>query len=205
MSRFVRFHSCFTLMKKFLLAPALAALAMFILGFLYWGLPVSPAYNTVSRVADDDAAAQALAQIFPSTGVYLVPGVHLDPAQLTPLIERGPSAQVSFVKEGHNPTDPTGFIKGYLQYFAIALGLMIMLVRATPSFKCFSCRIRFATAVGLIGALFELTDAIWGRHPLGYHLAVGLYIVLECMLAGIVLARFTMTPVVSAPAAARGP
>lgn len=186
-------------MKKFVLAPVLAALAMFILGFLYWGLPMSPAYKAVSRVADDAAAAQALAQIFPATGVYLVPGIHLDPAQLTPLIERGPTAQISFVKEGHSPTDPTGFIKGYLHYFVIALALMIMLDRATPSFKCFTCRIKFATAVGLIGALFELTDAIWSRHPLGYHLVVGIYIVLECALAGLVLAKFTMSPAAPKP------
>lgn len=181
-------------MKKFLLAPALAALAMFLLGFLYWGLPASPAYNSISRVADDAAAAQALSQIFPETGVYLVPNIRLEQTQLMELIARGPAAQVAFIKEGHDPMDPTVFLKGYLHYFVIALALMIMLVRATPSFKCFSCRIRFAAAIGLIGALFQLTDAIWSHHPMGYHLVVALYIFVECALAGLVLAKFTMTP-----------
>jgi hypothetical protein len=186
-------------MKKFLLAPALAALAMFVFGFLYWGLPNSPAYKTLSQVADDDAAAHALANIFPATGIYFIPGMHVEEARMTELIQRGPTAQVVFVKEGNNPMDPMMFIKGYLQYFVIALALMIMLVRGTPSFKCFSCRVRFAAAVGLIGALFEFTDAIWARHPLGYHLVAALYIVLECALAGLVLAKFTMTPAAPAP------
>jgi hypothetical protein len=185
-------------MKKFVLAPALAALAMFVLGFLYWGLPMSPAYKSISRVADDAAAAQALGQIFPATGIYLVPGMHVEETKLMELIQRGPAAQVAFVKEGGDPMDPAMFIKGYIHYFVIALVLMMMLARATPSFKCFTCRVKFAAAVGLVGALFQLTDSIWSRHPLGYHLMVGLYIFLECAVAGLVLAKFTMTPANSA-------
>jgi hypothetical protein len=188
-------------MKKFILAPALAALAMFFLGFLYWGLPASPAYKAFGQLADDDAAAQALGKIFPGTGTYIVPGIYLDQTKLTELNRRGPSAQVVFIKEGHNPTDPAMFIKGYLHYFVVALLLMFMLEAAKPSFKAFSCRVKFSAAIGLIGGvLWHFSDPIWGHHPLPYHLVGLIYMVLEFMLAGLVLAKFTLTPAVPAPA-----
>lgn len=191
-------------MKKYVLAPALAALAMFLLGFLYWGLPMSPAYKSIRHVADDDAAAQALGRIFPETGIYLVPGIHLEPTRLTELMQRGPTAEVVFVKEGRNPMAASTFLLGYIHYFVLALLLMIMLANATPSFHCFTCRIRFAAAVGLVAAVFEFTDVIWTHHPLGYHLAVALYILLQATVAGLVLARFTMTSTAEpAPAAPR--
>jgi hypothetical protein len=179
-------------MKKFVLAPALAALAMFFLGFLYWGLPMSPAYKTMSRVADDDAAAVALARLFPETGVYHVPGLHVEATKLTALMKRGPTAEVTFMKEGHDPGSPVMFLKGYVHYFVIALLLMIMLLKAVPSFTGFNSRVKFTAAVGLVAAAFELTDTIWGNHPVGYHVAVGIYIFLECTVAGLVLAKFTL-------------
>lgn len=187
-------------MKKFVLAPALAALAMFFLGFLYWGLPASPAYKAFGKVADDDAAAQALGRIFPATGTYMVPGIHLEQNKLTELYRRGPSAEVVFIKEGHDPTNPTMFIKGYLHYFVVALLLLMMLEGAKPSFKCFSCRVKFSAAVGLVGGvLWHFSDPIWGNHPLPYHLVGLLYMVLEFAVAGLVLAKFTMTPAPGIP------
>jgi len=152
-------------------------------------------YQTMSRVTDDDAAAQALAKIFPETGVYHVPDIRVEEAKLMTLMRRGPMAEVAFVKEGHDPQSPVMFIKGYVHYFVLAMMRMFMLVKATPGLKHFSCRVKLTASVGLVAATFELTDTIWGNHAIGYHVAVGLYILLECVVAGLVLAKFTMTPV----------
>lgn len=62
-------------MKKFVLAPALAALAMFVVSAIYWMSPFP--YQTLTPVGDN-AAAAALGKIFPATGTYLVPEPETD-------------------------------------------------------------------------------------------------------------------------------
>ena len=64
-------------MKNNLLAPALAALAMFILGSIFW-MNLLPC-KVISTTADDRVAAAALDAVIPETGLYLVPSPHIDP------------------------------------------------------------------------------------------------------------------------------
>lgn len=178
-------------MKKYVLAPALAALAMFVVGALFWMSPFP--YKTVTPAADDSAAGLALAAIFPATGTYLVPGPGNDEKVTAELSRRGPSATVHYIKEGQEPVDPAVFAKGYAHYFIVALLLMVMLTKATPLFHSFLCRVQFSAAVGALGALLiTLSDPIWWHHPWGWHLMMGLYAVLEFAVAGLVLAKFTM-------------
>lgn len=47
-------------MKKFVLAPVLAALAMFVWGFIYWGAPHHLPYKGLGTVADESATALAV-------------------------------------------------------------------------------------------------------------------------------------------------
>ena len=59
-------------MKRLLLGAVIGSVAMFLWGFLFWG--VLPFGNQAIAGADDSAAAQqALAAVFAETGTYLVP------------------------------------------------------------------------------------------------------------------------------------
>ena len=177
-------------MKKYVLAPALAALAMFVFGAIFWMSPLP--YKALGRVTDDTAAADALAKIFPETGTYLIPGAYVDPKVMTALYERGPSAMIYFIKEGHPAMNPAVLIKGYLHYFVVALLLMMLLEKSAKAFTSYSCRVKSCTMVGVIAAVFlALGDTIWWYHPLGWHLMSALYYVLAFVLAGLVLAKFS--------------
>ena len=52
------------MIRKFLIAPALSALAMFIFGALFWTSPLP--YRTLTPVGDNAAAAAALQAAVPS-------------------------------------------------------------------------------------------------------------------------------------------
>ena len=60
-------------MKNNLLAPALAALAMFIFGSIFWMCPFP--YKVISGTADDRASAAALDAIFPEPAYILFPAL----------------------------------------------------------------------------------------------------------------------------------
>jgi hypothetical protein len=176
-------------MKKFVLGPALAALAMFVFGAIYWMSPIP--YKVLNTTADDDAAGLALAKIFPETGTYLVPGPKLDEKKMAELYKRGPSAQVQFVKEGHEGMEPTTLIKGYVHYFVVSLLLAILLVKAEPAFKSYSGRVKFSALVGIVGsALIDYSDPIWWHHPWAWHVVCSVYAVLAFLISGLVLAAF---------------
>lgn len=177
-------------MKKFVVAPALAALAMFVLGAAFWMSPFP--YRALTPVADNSAAGLALAQLFPTTGTYLIPGPEIkDQALLTELYRRGPSAEVQFIKEGHNPMEAGVFVRGYVHYFFVALLLAVLLDRVRIVRTGYGARVRFVTLVGVIAAVFVcFSDAIWWHHPWGWHLMSALYTMLAFLAAGLVLARF---------------
>jgi len=176
-------------MKKFVLAPALAALAMFIFGFLYWGVTTLP-YRVLGSTGDDSAAALALGKVFPATGTYLVPGPNTPEPLRGNLVKRGPFAVVHFVKEGTNELAPAALAQGYAHEFVLCFILAIMLSKAAPTFQAFSCRVRFSAMVGLVAATCGLGNVVWWHHALSWELVQGVYDVGAFVIAGAVLGIF---------------
>ena len=107
-------------MKKYVFAPALAALAMFFWGFLYWGVLNLP-YKSLGTVDDESATALALGKLFPASGAYLLPSPRSGEAKAEELMKRGPIAQVFIVKEGMAPVDPAVLIRGFIHNLVIAI------------------------------------------------------------------------------------
>jgi hypothetical protein len=182
-------------MKRFLLAPALSApalsaLAMFVLGAAFWMSPFP--YRALTPVADNVNAAALLGQIFPRTGVYMVPGPEIkDQKLLEELWQRGPSAKVDFIREGHPVMEPAVFLRGYLHYFVVSFLLATLLSGVVSSLPTYGGRVRFCALVGLAGAvLITLSDPIWWHHPWAWNLVNCLYAFLAFLAGGLVLARF---------------
>jgi hypothetical protein len=186
-------------MKKFLLTPALAALAMFVFGAIYWMSPFP--YKALGRVTDDAAAGQALAKIFPATGAYLVPGPHLDAAKAEELMKRGPIAEVHYVATGMPMMDPLLMAKGYVHEFVLCLLLVMLLEKCAPLFQGWTCRLKFTAMLGLMIALYDYSSAIWWHHSVAWVTMRALYDFLAFVVAGLVLGKM-LTPKVAAPAAA---
>jgi hypothetical protein len=176
-------------MKNYVIAPALAALAMFVFGAIFWMSPFP--YKVLRQTTDDPVALAMLGPLFPVTGTYLVPGPHLDRETMTELTQTGPSVLVQFVAEGHAEMEPGVFVKGYIHYFVVALLLAILLQKIAPVLKGYTCCIVTCAWVGLLGGLLlECNDPIWWHHPWAWHLVNLLYGVLAFAVAGLVLGRF---------------
>ncbi|MEO5958345.1 MAG: hypothetical protein ABIZ49_13835 [Opitutaceae bacterium] len=186
-------------MKKFLLAPALAALAMFVFGAVFWMSPLP--YKVLRPLADDGAAAEALAKIFPGTGAYFVPGMYLPPEKHEELAKRGPVAEVHFVKEGMPPMDPLQLLKGYLHEFGICLVLVFMLDASGQAFRGFGSRVRFCGTIGLLIALYDYGQSVWWHHAVSWVTMQAVYDFIAFFIAGLVLGKL-LTPKRISPTAA---
>ncbi len=181
-------------MKKFVLGPLLAALAAFILGFIWWGLPPQLAYKTLGSVPDPSASALAIGQLFPASGAYLLPSPLDGEETMKALAARGPSIEVHIRKEPFTGADMGKTMAfGFLHLFVISLVLSIMLCGLAGVFKRWTCRVRFCAGIGLLVMLCDLGQVIWWKHALGWTLAIATYDFLMFVVIGLVLAKF-VTP-----------
>lgn len=188
-------------MKKFVLGPALAALATFFLGFIYWGLPPHLAYKALGSVPDVSATALALGKMFPATGTYLLPSPLDGDTKMNELAARGPSVEVHILKEPFTNADMgKTMAMGYVHMFLVSLLVAMILSSLAKAFECWTCRVRFCAALGLLVGTCDFGNAIWWHHTLGWTAAQAIYDFLTYLTIGLVLAKF-VTPRPAAPAA----
>ena len=188
-------------MKKFLLAPALAALAIFVWGFIYWGLPHYLPYKSLGQVTDDSATALAIGKMFPASGAYLIPSPRLGEAKMGELALRGPTVEVHISKEPIRSADQARRMAfGFVHLFVICLLLTFILSKFEKAFETWMCRVMFCVTLGVLAGIYEFSQVIWWHHSLGWTLIHAVYVFTEYVIAGLVLAKF-FTPKDAAPAA----
>jgi hypothetical protein len=181
-------------MKKFVLAPFLAALAMFTWGFVYWGAPHLVPYRALATVADPDATALAVGKLFPTSGAYLLPSPVLGDEKMQELAKRGPSVEVHITKESFGSAEMGKVMAtGFVHVFVLALLLSVMLCGLTKAFECWTCRVKFCAFLGFLVAVCDLGAAIWWHHAWGWTIATAFYDFVLYAIAGLVLAKF-VTP-----------
>lgn len=180
-------------MKKFVLAPFLAALAMFFWGFLYWGAPPFLPYRALHTVTDESATALAVGKLFPASGAYLIPSPLSGEANLVELAQRGPSIEVHIRQEPRPAMDPAVMIGGFVQMFVLAVLLTALLCGLTKAFERWTGRVKFCAMLGLLVAAGDLGAAIWWHHAWSWTIAAAVYDLVLYTLAGLVLAQF-VTP-----------
>ncbi|OHE86494.1 MAG: hypothetical protein A3G75_03770 [Verrucomicrobia bacterium RIFCSPLOWO2_12_FULL_64_8] len=173
-------------MKRHVLAPALAALAMFFFGFLFWGISPLPKH-VVKSTADAGAALQALRQHFPKSGTYFVPA--WDSPQMEKLMADDPIATVHIRTAG--VTGGTAMVLGYVAYFFACAALAALLGWLAPEHQRFGGTVLFSVLVGLIVAIYAtLTHPIWYYQPWPFYLLNAFYDVLVWLVGGAVLGLF---------------
>lgn len=180
-------------MKKFLLAPFLAALALFVWGFVYYGISGLP-YRAVATTADDAATMQALAATFPTTGTYILPSPQLmmsDEKKFGALMQRGPLATVHILKEGRPPMSTAQMLKGFLLGWISCLLLALLLHKTSSALPGYACRLMFSLTAGVLIALYSnLGEVIWWNQPLGWHVTTIIYDITGWAVVGAILAKF---------------
>ncbi len=175
-------------MKKFVLAPALAALAMFLWGFLYYGLSGIPYRPLGHTVADVGPALNAL---FPSDGTYLIPDPKGSPEIKAEQMKRGQFAMVHIRKSGIAAMDPLLLAKGYALEFLCCALLMLLRHKTQAAVRDFSCTVKFSLMIGLIATVFSNGgEIIWWHQDFAWHAMTMIHDGVAWLLAGIVLAFF---------------
>ncbi len=107
----------------------LAALAAYVWGFLYWGLP-GPAYSAWQTLENDAAVMTVLKENFPRNGTYFLPGRNHDENEAARLFEQGPVAIVHILaRDGRPMMDASIMALGLLHYIVAAALLAILLER----------------------------------------------------------------------------
>ncbi len=167
----------------------LAALAAYVWGFLYWGLP-GPAYAAWQTLENDEAAMTALRESFPRNGTYFVPGRNHDDAAAAQLYERGPVAFVHILAHDGRPMmDPSIMVMGFVHYIAAAgLLALVFSVAGLSGGRA----LKASAAIGVFAVVMaHLGESVWWQLSWSWKLGQALYDAAAITIMGAVLSRFT--------------
>jgi hypothetical protein len=171
-------------MKQYLLAPFLAALAMFFWGFVYYGLSGIP-YGALQSIDRD--VGPTLNELFPTSGTYVVPDPRGEADATVALRERGPIATVHLHREGAPAMAPAMMIAGFVLEFVCCLLFAFVLGRCRVN--SYGGRVGLTVLAGAIVTLWTRGgDAVWWLQDWNWHRTTMLYDLVAWFLAGLVLA-----------------
>lgn len=171
-------------MKNFVLAPALAALAIFFWGYLYYGISGLP-YRALQS---SPALAPSLEKL-PASGAYLVP----DPRGGTDMNSyKGP---VGLVHYSATPRSMGAtMVLGYFHSYVCCLLLAMLLWRVGHWLGSFKCKFGFCFLIGLLVTTYSRGgDFTWWHVSGGWTLAEMAYDVAAFALAAPILIKL-VTP-----------
>jgi hypothetical protein len=181
-------------MIRIIIGSAAAAFAMFIIGFIFFGLGLQNI--AIKSVGDLQAAPiqQALRANISETGTYAVPGDRT--AEQTRMYGTGPVAMIHYNVNGQVAGMSAGLaLKGLIFNFAIALAIGLALIGIDGRVPDFSSRARVVTIVAVAAAAFtHLGVPLY--FPQGWTYYVYLFIADAVALAagGIIVAWFLKAP-----------
>jgi len=184
-------------MARLFLGGALGGLAMWLVGFIFWGTPLSLLALSKTDAATTAAVQAALAQhLGPlGTGAYPIPWPGTP--QGTQLYGQGPTAMVLFNTGGFANPDSAALIGGLVLAIVCALlaGFALRMVAATLSFAD-RLKLVAITAVA-VTAYSDLGQPIFNHAPWGYFFYLWLSDVASWVAAGAVLAWALPRPIVT--------
>jgi hypothetical protein len=175
-------------MFRTVIGGLLGGLALYLIGFVFWGTPLaSLAFSRVdeaTNAAVQVALAQGLTQS--GSGVYAIPS----PASSegTILYGRGPVAQVIFNTGGFPVVDGTSLIAGLA--LALATGLLIAFaLRAVPGNALSRSWTALLFSLGIV-LWIHLGQPIFNHAPWGFFLYSAFAEFLGLAAAGLIAARW---------------
>jgi hypothetical protein len=176
-------------MKQRVVAILLASIAVYVFGFLYWGVSPLP-YIAWHDTKDDAAAQQAIRQYFPASGTYFIPSRHHTDQEKEQLF-KGPVGFVHIKLEGRPVHDISIMIRGFIHTVATMALIAMVLGRARASLPGYVSQVSFVTLLGATASLLhEGGETIWWGLPEDWQAAKAAYNVGVWVVAGLVIARF---------------
>jgi hypothetical protein len=185
---------------RVVIAAALAAIVMFMWGFLYWGV-----LNVTEKIMDPlpreaDVLAPLRAGQTPD-GMYVYPGPMeaggdaADQEAWEKKIKEGPILHMAFRRQGIEPMAPSMFIKALAHSFVIGLLSATLLAIVSPALQGYSRRVGVLFLVSVIAACGANVGAvIWWFHSVEYCAAQMVYEMVGGLLMALVIAAIVRTP-----------
>ncbi|WP_106638572.1 hypothetical protein [Allosphingosinicella vermicomposti] len=177
-------------MGRVILGSVVAAIAMFIIGFIFFATPLNKlSYATLGNM-EAASVQQSLAANLPKTGTYYVPEPEASSEQ-TVMYGQGPIATIHYNRGGFAAVDAGALVGGFVLNFVTALLIGAALLGIADRVTDFGSRVRLAAIFAVAAsALLHLGP------PLYFHSdwtnAIYLFIADALMLAvaGLILARW---------------
>ena len=176
-------------MGRVILGSVAAAIAMFVIGFIFFATPLTGIATGSLDNPQAAAVQQALAANVAETGTYHVPSG--DTPEQTVMYGQGPIAMVHYNSGGFPVADAGAMIGGFVLDFLVALLIGAALLGITDRVADFGSRARVAVIFAAAAAAFmHLGPPIW--YHLGWTYFVYLFIADFAALAaaGLILARW---------------
>lgn len=177
-------------MIRIVIGSIVGGLAQFIVGFLFWGTPLSRLVFTVVPDAQNAALQAALAQNLVATGsgTYHVPWP--ETAQGLTLHGKGPVALIFYNPGGFPLMESSALIAGLVisVLSMLLLGLALRVARVDD----FAARAKIVVLVALATAIyFILGQPVFNFYlPWGYWIYLAISLVAGFVAGGLVLARW---------------
>jgi hypothetical protein len=150
-------------MVRAVIGAVLGAIAMFIIGFIFFATPL---YKLAASNLDDNQAAavqQVMAANVPRTGTYFVPEP-VTSAQSV-MYGRGPIATVHYNIRGFAAADPAVLVEGFIHMLIVALFSALALYWLARRITAFDEQIKITGLAIAAAAIFmRLGEPIWYHH-----------------------------------------
>ncbi len=177
-------------MIRAILGSVVAAVAMFIIGFVFYGALGS---IPTSDVGDAEAATiqQTLAANFGNDGAraYVVPSGSGSAQQ--EMYINGPVAMIHYNPDGFALNDSSAMLGGFLHMLISALILGAALFTLSGHVRDFGARLSIVALFGISASCFmHLGNPIWWHQSWGYHLYVFFADAVMFIVAGGIIARW---------------
>ena len=186
-------------MPRAILGGLLGGVAMWIVGFIFWGTPLSLLALTSTGDAASASVQAALAQHLGPTGTGAYPIPWPGTPSGTQMYGQGPVAMVLFNANGFALPDTAALIGGLVLSVICALVMAAALARVTVGMT-FGGRL---TIVGLfavaIASYAHLGQPVFNHAPWGYFIYLWISEIAGWLAAGAVIAWLLPKPVVADP------
>ncbi|WP_374597536.1 hypothetical protein [Sphingosinicella sp.] len=175
-------------MGRLLVGSLVAAVAMFLIGFVFFGTPLfSNAYKTAPF--ETQVAVQEALKALPASGTYFIPMGEDEAAMAAH--RAGPTAMLRVNLQGSEMMDPMVMVKGFVHMVVSAFLLGLLLLRVAPKIWNFGERMGIVVAASLAVVVFSrLGEPIWFGADWPFTLYVAVTDLISLVVAGFILAKW---------------
>jgi hypothetical protein len=186
-------------MARVIIGAVPAAIAMFILGFIFYASPLA---GLATKSVDNTQAAQlqsALGANLPASGTYQVPDA-ATPEQ-TVMYGQGPIATVHYNTSGFSPVSTGSLVGNLVLNLVVALLIGAALIGIDRRVQDFGSRARVAVIIAVASSAYiHLVEPIQYHHDWGHFIYRFIADSVILSAAGLIIARWFLPHARSAPA-----